>query len=1368
MNQTSKLKKVAFLHLLCFFVTTATAQFTTHSPDYLFQNEQIPSNSFYDNFIRDLHVDESGFLWIATMNGLFRYDGKEYKRYVTDLKDKKSISGDGHTCIIGDVESGFWVSSFTSGSVRGGNGIDYYDPRQDIFQNIQLDTIRNTSPFNYVSDLLWNADSTLLWIGTDGGLVTYLPETKNIEQFKLDGNRKLTINTLLTRKGKENSFWLGTKKGLWMFEDGTYRKIDLPLLNDHRINDLLWKNDDQLLIACSQGLFEYDTQSSFLFQYNIEIEDSPLYQDAPQTAIRGYAKSMRSLCQAPNGDIWIGSGLGLFLLDRHTKAVKDYSRYLRTADKFVANPVGALLYVPSGTLWVGKTNGLSKVIRASQKVRKYELIFPPALGEQIRTINASGTLRSEKCEVKCFTANEADFVWVGTSCGLFQFDKKQKQFFQNHTILDAFPFLKEKNITAAFWDRDGNFWVGANDYGRVPRLRITNTLYRIGADGELMTFSSKSTINPIPPKAVKSIIQDREGFIWITCPKGLARYDPSEQKMEILSSNTTETTLTSNNTRVAFEDQAGQIWIGTANGGINWYDKSTQKIGNIQSIGQAGESTLSNDRINDITQLNVDELWVATQLGLNRISLPEKVVSAEFLEADDRKVRVILPHDKERLCVATDHHLLIYSTTDSSSYYLSFEDGFDGGRFIANAGYRDDEGIIYLGGTQFMYEVMPDFDFGRADLRSLAFTDFQINGREQNVYAINHQQHLSKFRFNDNNLTFQFTAPLHPDLDVLTYRYRLSSTEGWEELGDNNELRFLNLSPGSYQLEIAANEMQSSAALSFPFTIRSPWYWSWWSRIVYLSSILGLIYLLYRFQLRRRLAEAETAQLKQLADFKSQFYTNITHEFRTPITVIRGLASKITAKKYSTDVAILQNNTNWLLHLVNQFLSLSKLEAGVMTVHLEQREVIAFLHYITESMRTLAEQKEIKLTFESALEELLMDIDSDKLQHILTNLLSNATKFTPTSGKVKVHVRRKEEQLEISVSDNGIGINPADQEKIFDRYFQAKKPKHLSVGGSGIGLAVCKELVELLGGKIGVYSNEVRGSTFYFSLPMTQKASLAVSHLEAKAINSSLSLQQELKAVNLLAEEEATLLLVEDNADVLYYLMQTLKGKYRILKAKNGQEGIDMAIEHLPDLIISDIMMPIVDGYDLCIHLKKHEITQHLPIILLTAKADQSSKIEGLKYGADAYLMKPFDEIELIVRIEQLLAKQQMMQRYYQAKYLDIDTTPVKLHKTEENELVQQCKTIIETDLQAKWTAAILAQQLNLGEPNFRRKIKQLSGYPLTIFVRRLRLKKAYELIERTNEPLKTIAHQVGFGSPNELSKYFREVFGKSPSELRT
>ncbi|MEM8528318.1 MAG: ATP-binding protein [Bacteroidota bacterium] len=538
-----------------------------------------------------------------------------------------------------------------------------------------------------------------------------------------------------------------------------------------------------------------------------------------------------------------------------------------------------------------------------------------------------------------------------------------------------------------------------------------------------------------------------------------------------------------------------------------------------------------------------------------------------------------------------------------------------------------------------------------------------------------------------------------------------------------------------------------------------------------IGSLIEIMFFSAALGYRTNLLNEENQLLQEKEKFtalKTQFYTNITHEFRTPITVIQGLTDKIASKKYQTDLAIIKNNSKRLLHLVNQFLSLSKLESGVMKVNLQQADVVAYLRYLKSSIASLAAQKEVALHFESEQEQIFLDFDAEKIQYIFINLLSNAIKFTEAGGAVEVKVQQAGERLQIAVADTGIGLSATDQAHIFKRFYQSKDERAKGMEGSGIGLAVCKEMAELLGGTITVQSQLNEGSTFTVTLPITRNAPSAVLPTgEDKVFTSTSPLKQGLEIANLLASAPATLLLVEDHADVLYLLTQQLKGKYRLMTATNGKEGIALASEQLPDLIISDVMMPEMDGYEFCEALKKNEATQHIPVILLTAKADQASKIEGLQYGADAYLSKPFDETELFVRIEKLLEKQKLLQQYYQNKYLATAQIPDVLEIVQEDPLIQQCVELIEANLQAKWTAQLLAQKMNIGHHTLRRKITQLSSYSPTIFIRRLRLKRAYELIVSTKKAISSIAYEVGFNSPNELSKYFKEVFGFPPSDLR-
>jgi len=523
-----------------------------------------------------------------------------------------------------------------------------------------------------------------------------------------------------------------------------------------------------------------------------------------------------------------------------------------------------------------------------------------------------------------------------------------------------------------------------------------------------------------------------------------------------------------------------------------------------------------------------------------------------------------------------------------------------------------------------------------------------------------------------------------------------------------------------------------------------------------------------RIETELLLKAKETDQLAQLDKLKSNFYTNVTHEFRTPLTVIQGMAAEL--KEDSKAQELIQKNSEQLLQLVNQMLDLSKVESGKMTLAYEQIDVILFLNYMTDSLQSYARQKNINLSFYSELGKLKMDVDIDKLQSILLNLLSNAIKFTPEYGKVVLIGNQKEKDnekvFEIKVVDSGIGIPANDIPNIFNRYFQVKSKELDRNTGSGIGLALVKQLTEILNGTIEVESEENKGSTFIVTFPITQNASISESDFKTAAndntlISPSLDVIKEANSNNDLPQ----ILVIEDNEDVLQYLSIILTDQYEITFAKNGNDGIEKAIELIPDIIISDVMMPEKNGFEVCATLKQDERSSHIPIVLLTAKSTSEDKIEGLRFGADAYIMKPFLKEELLVRLEKLLElRQQLQLKYSQPIAPQIkDKEP----SIEENFLLKLNALIKENIVDENFTAASLCQEMKMSNSQLYRKLKAVSGFSIANYIRYQRLLFAHDLLENTKLPVSDIAYQSGFTNLSWFSQSFKNQFGFPPNKLR-
>lgn len=528
-----------------------------------------------------------------------------------------------------------------------------------------------------------------------------------------------------------------------------------------------------------------------------------------------------------------------------------------------------------------------------------------------------------------------------------------------------------------------------------------------------------------------------------------------------------------------------------------------------------------------------------------------------------------------------------------------------------------------------------------------------------------------------------------------------------------------------------------------------------------------------RIQEEKEKAEAANAKLVEMDQSKSRFFTNISHEFRTPLTVISGMAEQL--EDQARVKKLIQRNTNHLLQLINQILDLRKLESGTLPTHLVQADVAQYIRYIQESLSSLADDKGVELIYEAKESPLILDFDPEKLLRIISNLLSNALKFTPSGGFVQLQVepvRGVDPPLyQILVSDSGAGI-PADKlPYIFDRFYQVDDSVTKTGEGTGIGLTLTKELAGLLGGSIRVESEVGKGTRFLVQLPYTQEASVDVDSMNwaFPVIPATQSVLDDAPVFNsgaLANEDLPTLLIVEDNPDVMEYLITCLEGRYQLLFAADGQEGIDKAIEQIPDIIISDVMMPRADGFTLCNTLKTDERTSHIPIILLTAKADVDSRIEGLQRGADAYLAKPFNQRELEAQLQNLLLRRERLQVRYSGLELPVPSEEPAIRQ--EDAFIQKLRLCFEPEMgNPNFDLNALSKELHLSRSQLGRKVKALTGKSPAIYLRSLRVQKGKELLMTTNLSIKEIAYDVGFSNPNYFTNSYTAEFGESPSITR-
>ncbi len=602
--------------------------------------------------------------------------------------------------------------------------------------------------------------------------------------------------------------------------------------------------------------------------------------------------------------------------------------------------------------------------------------------------------------------------------------------------------------------------------------------------------------------------------------------------------------------------------------------------------------------------------------------------------------------------------------------------------------------------------------------------------------------------------------------------------DDWQYVGNQRQATFTNLAPGKYTLLVKASNADgvwNEKTSAIQIVILPPWWRTWWANLLYALTFVGVILGVFRYQRERWLLQArlqmeqrEAERLKEVDTLKTNLYANITHEFRTPLTAILGANDQIRIapeKWLEPGTAMIQRNGQQLLDLINQMLDLSKLETGKMNSHWIQGDIVAYLRYIFDSFHSLAASKALEMHFLAKKESVLMDYDPEKLLRIMNNLLSNAIKFTPPAGQIYLQVDQVVDlggAVEIKLRDTGIGIAENQLPHIFDRFYQVDDSTTRGAEGTGIGLALVREIVKHLEGTLAVESEPGLGTVFSIQLPIHNKAKFldppSITRLEV-GYPETVVVEQE-------QSDKPVVLIIEDNPDVVQYLQACLADRYQVLVAINGEEGIQKAIEMVPDAIISDVMMPLKDGFVVTAELKEHEITSHIPIILLTAKADVASRILGLRRGADDYLAKPFHKEELLVRLDNLIATRVKLQKRY-ASIIQLPEPSEDVIVQKEDAFIQRVVAVLEqhyTDPGFKIPQ--FCRAIGMSKTQLHNKLKALAKLSCTEMINRFRLEKSKNLLETTRMNVAEVAYAVGYNGPKYFSDRYLEVFGERPSEV--
>jgi len=1368
-----------------------------------FQFERIPNElGLSQNLISAIVQDDQGFLWVGTKDGLNRFDGYHFKVFKNDPADSTSISDSYIKSLYIDNQNRMWVG--TSG------GLNIYDPEQEAFYDVlSKENIRSVVGAdiiinNEISDLIQDRNGTF-WLATNGSGICRMVVSSDSSQVKVldlqvigkkEGLLKDIVKYII--EDKTGELWINmpgciqrlsyhTKTGAYELSAFSYNDLEL---------NAKWRNKTKMLRHFKNGKWQEETRILGLTKGEngtVWIITPPgIVQWDPSRADFSYYPVAELLANYPvfvnslehgfgitnkSNQLWFGGYNGLLVFDVKERAEANtiYPLSLALHTKMDGLPdnfyptVASMYEDESGVVWIGSLGlGLYKMVPGAQPFLHYPL-------EQI-----SPSIPS----VRAIAETGDGSIWIATtSFRFFRFDRTTGQCdFIKLNRADRPNY--EGYIRSVYPDRNGYLWVN-NDEG-VARLSLE--------EGSV-TGKKVYTVDPSEGggNVVYDIEQGPDGKIWLITGRKFGWLDQRTQTFHGLPYLSPEIDARSaRNFPCIYPHSDATFWLGTLDG-LKHFDPLTQQFTTYRNDPNDAYS-LSNNTVRCIRadpENPTDILWIGTAGGgLNRFEVKTGKCERFGIEEGlpDNVIYGILDDPEGNLWLSTNQGLCKFNSQTYKVYKYTTADGLQDNEFNTGAYFKSKSGELFFGGLNGFNAFYPENVKESRYQPSVVITDFKLSNQSVDhrqpdapVNASISQTKAITLSHKEKVLTFEFAALDFTNPEKNEYAYRLLNfEEEWQYVGSQRIATFTNLAPGTYTFQVKGtnhdgvwNEMPTALEI----TILPPWWRTWWAYIGYLLALISVIILVYRFQLTRQLAQAEAENLRTIDQFKSRFYTNITHEFRTPLTVILGMLEQI--QGYQKERSLIRRNSQKLLRLINQMLDLSKLESHKLSLHLVKADIIPYLRYLTESFHSLAEAKEIELVFQPDVQQYVMDFDEDKIQHIIYNLFSNALKFTEAGGTVLFRIKETfeegEPQLELQIQDTGRGIAADALPYIFDRFYQTGASRSSNYSkGTGVGLALTKELVQLMGGTIAVNSELEKGTTFTVLLP-------AVSHTHT-SVNTNISFDTKMPASQALGDQQPAkqewlprktdadqplVLIVEDNLGVTIYIETILKENYQTRSAIDGQEGIDKALALVPDLIITDVMMPKKDGFELCEILKRDERTCHIPIVMLTAKATPADRLAGLKTGADAYLMKPFNKEELFVRLEKLLELRRKLQQRY-ARAADPLTRLSPEGPSLDERFLEKIRQIIDKKIDdADLDINYLCQKVHLSSTQLYRKMKALTGEPPMSFIRKLRLHKAKALLQTTDLNVSEIAYQLGFTDPHYFSRAFKKEFGESPSASR-
>ncbi|WP_282123318.1 two-component regulator propeller domain-containing protein [Algibacter mikhailovii] len=1340
--------------------------------------------------------DDSGFIWLGTNgSGLYRFNGIDYDSYKHVLNDSTSISSSLVYASYLDNKKRLWFGTE--------EGLNLYDKEKNQFKRIPIPNTQDNRT-NYSIRSLAGDQKGNLYIGTyEHGLFRLNLNTFHAEPITTKGfGPENTLNVNAITFDNNGKLYAGTHLGLGVLNlmGDSIIPAEFSPENKERIDG---KGIQSLLIDAYNNLW-VGTKSDGLILISPNENNADSNYTISELGITD--NIIFSIIQLADHTIMCGTeNDGLFHIGPNAKVLRNYKTNKSDNESLLSNSIWSLFLDKNERIWMGYYNkGVSFFDKLYDKFHHIESIKNTPNSLQIPSVTS-------------ITKDKTGKLWICMDGGGIDiFDIKTNKFTHvNKTNNTTYSGLTSDYIENIFVDSRGNIWVGSWDRGLYYLQKGTKTF---------VNFNTENSNGSLMSNTIMSITEDSKGIIWLgTYYKGLHSFNPKTKAFTYYNSKTfTENNITNTNIGKVLVDAEDNLWLGTVRG-------LYKVIRHKNELAVESYSTKMSEQYNNHTSANHilslhlsnnENLWIGTRgAGLCKYDLKKDNFTwynnTNGLVEDN--VCAIVESLDNRIWMAGNSGITKFNVEDLSFTNYTSHDGLLSNDYNINSAYRDDSGNLYFGNFQGVDYFNPDKIEINKNLTSLYLSGFKLanknvipGAKDAPIQKVIAETDSISLNSNQSVFTIEYAGINYTRPEENEYAYYLEGYEtDWNYVGKNRSATYTNLDPGNYIFKLKASNndgIWNETPLNLKLTVLPPWWKTTLAIYSYILLILLGVFILNKMT-QNRLKEKQSIQNeriirnqeKELNEKKFQFFTNISHEFRTPLTLILSPLKDILKDETLTlperikeKHNVIYKNTDRLYRLINELLDFRKLELDKVNIRAKEINLLSFSNNILGHFKEEALNRNIQLSIDADISDLSVWADESMLEKIIFNLLSNAIKLTPDGGIINISTHYNDtpillplvdkstpiKTVEIDVSDTGPGLDKDQISKIFERFYQVDQMNKTYYGSTGIGLEVVQNFVELHKGKVEVESVKGEGTTFKVILPVgkahfkeeqlsIEKAQIS-SDKEVFNLNNVVKNNIDIeKTAPLETESNHTLLIVEDNTELRNYLKTELKQIYRVIAASNGKEGLTMAQEHLPDIILTDVIMPEMNGLAFCQSIKKDLRTSHIPLLMLTAKARIDDRIESIEFGADAYMVKPFDMRLLKLRLAQLITSRQLIFNKYFSVISDV---PANVNTSSlDKEFIDKVLNYINENIgNPDLSVELLAAQVHLSRSQFYRKIKALTNQTANEFLRNLRLQKAKQIIEYGNSNISEVCYLVGFSSPSYFTKCFKSSFGMLPTEVET